>query len=268
MWASKLTRRITGRHVVIALVVAFGFWVVSYPYRHNVSKYDVVDYMKEFYANYCDITQPVMDTSELPWAKAFRANATAIHEEFLAFERLHGTAPRISAVSSTEKKLDYNASHAWRSLFLRVYGRDTIHLDSFPLVKHLVAQVPHDVSMIMFSILEPRYTGKNHEGIYRGVLRYLLGIEVPHKQLCPLEVLGVPHYYGVGEDIYFDDTVDHRVDNKSDKRRVSLFLDVRRHFGHWLADSVNSIIMSVVRHVPEVNEAVEHANALSPNVNA
>jgi aspartyl/asparaginyl beta-hydroxylase (cupin superfamily) len=229
---------------------------------------DAVDAMKDFQARFYDVTKPVVDTSSLPWAQAFRTNAEAIHKEFLNFEKRHGTAPRISSITSTERKLDSNASHAWRSLFLRVYGRDTIHLNDFPLTIRLVQDIPHDVSLVMFSILEPHYTGKDHHGIYSGVIRYLLGIEVPEKDKCPLHVLGVPHYYGVGEDIFFDDTVEHRVDNFSDKRRVSLFLDVRRDFGHWLPNLINNVVLKVAASLPEVDEAVNNANALSPSLAA
>jgi len=271
-WSNKLSRAIRRLeampkcYIVIAIVGFALLATIAYPFLFW-DKYDAVDNMKDFFGRYCDLTKPVFDASNLPWAQELRANAKAIHEEFLNFEKTH-FVPRISSVTSTERKLDYNASHAWRSVFLRVYGKNTNHIDQFPLTAKLVAKIPHDVSMIMFSILDPHYVGKDHNGIHRGVLRYLMGLEVPHPDLCPLHILGKPYYYAEGQDIYFDDTVEHRVDNMSDKRRVSLFLDVRRDFGHFLPNLVNSVGMFIARHLPQVDEAVTNANNLSPNVNA
>jgi hypothetical protein len=154
------------RQVCLVAAVLIVLAIIATPFMLFKDKYAVVDGLKDFFAPYCDLKHPVMDSSNLPWAQAMRANARNIHAELLAFERTH-IVPRISSVSSTERKLDYNATRAWRSLFLRVYGRDTIHINEFPLVRRLVDAIPHDVSMIMFSVLEPHYVGKNHEGIHR-----------------------------------------------------------------------------------------------------
>jgi hypothetical protein len=142
-----------------------------------VDGYKLAIYLNEFFGLFCDLTQPVVNTTTISWAVNLRSNASAIHDEFLEFERTHEGIPRISQVSSGQTYLDYHPKYAWRSLFLRIYGRNTIHFDSFPLLASLIAQVP-DVSMVMISILDPHYEGSPHVGVYRGIHRYLMGLEV------------------------------------------------------------------------------------------
>ncbi len=75
--------------------------------------------------------------------------------------------------------------------------------------------------------------------------------------------MGTPHTYGEGEDFFFDDTVVHKVGNMGDKRRVSLFLDVRRNFNNVFLDSLNWFILWASQFNPTVAEAIKNAEDLS-----
>ena len=152
-----------------------GLWILTIPF--SIDGYTLALRFNVFLGQFCDLTKPIVDTRNIEWAKNLRGNYSVIREEFYAFERQHAPIPRISDVSSGQDYLDKIPEYPWRSLFLRVYGWDTEHLKSFPRLQELVANIP-DVSTIMFSILDPHYIGDQHVGVYRGIHRYLLGLEV------------------------------------------------------------------------------------------
>ena len=149
-----------------------------------IDGYIIGNYLNDFLGYFCDVEHPVEDTSNIEWAKIMRGNASAIHEEFLAFEQAH-MIPRIAEVSSAQHYLDHDPTVAWRSLFLRVYGHDAVHMQQFPTLQAAIKHVP-EASTVMISILEPHYVGGAHYGVYRGIHRYLLGLEARKSETCCL----------------------------------------------------------------------------------
>ena len=61
----------------------------------------------------------------------------------------------------------------------------------------------------------------------------------------------------------FDDVVLHYVKNSNNKRRISLFMDVRRRFNNTIIDFLNGLVLWAVKYNPTVLSIVENANALS-----
>lgn len=139
--------------------------------------YEVANYLNTYLARFCDVSRPVENTENLEWARILRGNWSEIYQEFLAFERKHSGIPRVSEVSEVQYYLDKQPEHAWRSLLVRLYGHDSQHIRHFPKLQAALAYAPK-VYTAMFSIIEPHYIGGGHNGIYRGTLRYLLGLEV------------------------------------------------------------------------------------------
>jgi beta-hydroxylase len=81
----------------------------------------------------------------------------------------------------------------------------------------------------MFSILSPRKHIPPHNGPYKGVLRYHLGLLVPEPEdQLGISVGGQVAQWREGESLVFDDTFEHFVWNNTDGTRVVLFLDVVR----------------------------------------
>ena len=154
--------------VVLAIAVAIPF---------SIDGYMIGVYLNDFLGYFCDVEHPVEDTSNIEWAKIMRGNASAIHEEFLVFEQAHKYIPRVSEVSEVQMYLDHQPKNAWRTLILRLYGRDSVHMKHFPKLQAALAHIPK-VYTAMISIIEPYYLGGEHSGLYRGTLRYLLGLEV------------------------------------------------------------------------------------------
>ena len=154
--------------VLVAAVCAIPFYIDGYQIGYQLN---------EFLGGYCDVHNPVETAEHLEWAKILRGNYSVILEEFLAFERSHSSIPRIKDVSQQQNYLDVDPTHVWRTLFLRLYGRDSAHFNEFPRLKQLLSHVP-GVLTVLISILDPHYHGETHNGIYRGVHRYLLGLDV------------------------------------------------------------------------------------------
>ena len=161
-------------HIKILLSILLA---ISVAVPFSIDGYILGQYINNFYARFYDPTNPVEDTSNIEWAKIMRGNASAIHEEFLAFERTHTNIPRIGHVIPNEAYLDQQEHSAWRTLFLRLYNRDSAHMKHFPKLQAALAHVP-GLYTVIISMIEPRYIGGAHNGIYSGVKRYLLGLEV------------------------------------------------------------------------------------------
>lgn len=75
-----------------------------------------------------------------------------------------------------------------------------------------------------FSILRGATEIAPHTGFTKKVLRYHLGLEIPHG--CAIIVGDVPARWEEGKCLIFDDTVEHYAYNKSENDRVVLIIDV------------------------------------------
>jgi aspartate beta-hydroxylase len=116
-----------------------------------------------------------------------------------------------------------------------------------PETSHAIDQVPN-VIQAFFSILEPGKSIPEHEGPYRGYLRYHLGLIVPAENPPKLIVNGQDHYWQEAEAALFDDSWPHSVVNHSSETRAVLIIDIRRPFPP-VPDLVNRFLTNVLaRH--------------------
>jgi aspartyl/asparaginyl beta-hydroxylase (cupin superfamily) len=161
-WGSKLFV------AVAAVALALPFFIDGFT---------VGETLKDLFSHFITNDVPTFATNQTQWAAMLRANAGAIRDEFKAFEQIYGTIPRLADVSEEQAFLDTEPRQAWRTLFLRLYGLDSAHITAFPRLRTLLADVP-GVHTVMISIIEGGHVGVRHRGIYKGVLRYLLGLEV------------------------------------------------------------------------------------------
>jgi hypothetical protein len=171
-------------------------------------------------------------------------------------------------------------SKGWRIYWLRAAGIDTDLFEQFPATKRLLGRVFDNLNrsgggpkiwQIFMSELEPGGYVMPHRGVYKGVLRYHLGLEMgaegesseandkaqgdrgtldapkvpklivesassrsivhPNNLKGKQSKLVQTHEWGEGEDYLFDDTDRHFVRNDSKSRRVILIIDVEREVG-------------------------------------
>jgi aspartyl/asparaginyl beta-hydroxylase (cupin superfamily) len=116
----------------------------------------------------------------------------------------------------------------WRVYWIKAFGmqRDTL----CPTITRIVSQHPQ-IFNVMLSRLEPGMKIRAHQGPFRGVMRYHLGLLVP-KGYVGLRVANKTeeqeYRWKPGEGVLFDDTNYHMAWNYSDEDRVVLFADVLR----------------------------------------
>lgn len=122
--------------------------------------------------------------------------------------------------------------NCWRSLFLK---RGGVFLDdavsNFPNTMELLDK-PY-IHNAFFSILDPNVEIPEHEGYYKGYLRYHLGVVIPDcdpgcSEMAYIVVGGKKYHWKQGKGVVFDDMFTHYVKNPTGKKRVVLFVDLIR----------------------------------------
>ena len=172
------------------------------------------------------------DTHGRLWCQRLRTATGIIQREWDAYVGRGSPLPMFGDLIAGEKKLDgaYDQTPGkWRTVVLRLYGRDGAAARDFPDTHSLLRSVVPSCSTAMFSVLEAGRCLPTHVGPNHAILRYHLGIRVPSRS-CALTVAGRIRRWREGEDLLFDDTLPHSAANRSSEPRVVLFLDVPRPF--------------------------------------
>ena len=123
--------------------------------------------------------------------------------------------------------------------------RSDANCERCPETTRLVEHVP-GMQTAMFSILAPGKHIPPHDGPYKGVLRYHLGLLVPEPEdRVGIRVGGQPATWAEGESLVFDDTFVHEAWNDTDGTRVVLFVDFKRPLA-GIPRLVNEAILKVI----------------------
>lgn len=133
------------------------------------------------------------------------------------------------------------ADKGWKRFYLKWYTAscDPLAQKLCPQTCALLQKMPN-VKLAMFSILEPGSRIVTHSGLFRGCYRYHMGIETPQDDGCYINVGGEQYSWRDGQDVLFDDTFMHFVENNTQKRRIVLFLDVERPLNSPVARALNA----------------------------
>jgi ornithine lipid ester-linked acyl 2-hydroxylase len=199
--------------------------------------------INQYLARACRHEPYVFDPTILPWTARFRQEYQRIRLEYVQYVQGHQAADH--------RDLDQNLAAntvGWKTVYLKVFGNITSISKHFPWTMQALSQVP--CTTAYFSILEPGTRIPLHRGLYKGVLKYHLGLIVPDEtQDVYIVVHGTRLHWREGQDLLFDDTAEHYVVNQSAQPRVILLLDVKRPFQNVLVNSLNSLaIMFLSRH--------------------
>ncbi|HEY6379799.1 MAG TPA: aspartyl/asparaginyl beta-hydroxylase domain-containing protein [Candidatus Dormibacteraeota bacterium] len=149
---------------------------------------------------------------------------------------------------------DISTDRDWKTFFFYGYGfRSDVNLARCPTTARLLDQVP-GLTTAFFSILEPGKHIAPHRGIWKGVLRYHLGLIIPEPpEACGIRVGAEEAHWREGESLVFDDTYEHTAWNDTAATRVVLFLDVKRPCrfpGSW----INSAVIRIAAFSPFVQD--------------
>jgi beta-hydroxylase len=196
-----------------------------------------------FYLFGKDRNQVYIDPKDFPELKILQDNWEMIRDEAL---NLNDSA-QIKASADLDD-LGFNSFFrtGWKRFYLKWYGANLKSAEQLcPKTVALINQLPH-VKGAMFTMLPPGARLVKHRDPYAGSLRYHLGLVTPNSDDCYISVDGQKYAWRDGEAVMFDETYIHYAENKTDKNRIILFVDVKRPVTFFLVDWINEIFSRLV----------------------
>ncbi len=167
---------------------------------------------------------------------------------------------------------DDNASFAsflkvgWKRFYVKWYGEPLPSAQTLcPKTVELVNRIP-GVKAAMFALLPPGTTLNPHRDPFAGSLRYHLGLITPNSPDCHIFVDGQEYFWRDGEDVIFDETCVHWVENKTDMTRVIFFADLERPLRSramaWINHHVGNFMGAITASPNQVSERTGAINRL------
>jgi len=194
-----------------------------------------------------------------PWIAEIEANWTTIRNELERVLEDREALPNFQDISKDQ--IEITDDDNWKTFFLYGYGfKAKLGVEMCPKTAELMQRIP-GMTTAMFSILSPHKHILDHRGPYKGVLRYHLGLIVPHDaESCRIRVGGDYRHWEAGKSIVFDDTFNHEVWNDTDETRVVLFVDVLRPLP-FPESLINRAIVKAIGWSPFVLDAKRNQEA-------
>lgn len=197
--------------------------------------------------------RPFVDRRDFPQLDLLKDNWETIRDEArVLFEQGHIR----SADGRNDLAFNSFFKRGWTRFYLKWYNDGYPSAEQLcPKTVALVRQIP-SIHAAMFAVLPPRGRLGAHRDPFGGSLRYHLGLITPNSDDCRIYVDGERYSWRDGEDILFDETYIHRVENDTDQYRVILFCDVERPIRNPLVRAVNRFMIhhvvkaSATRNVP------------------
>jgi len=193
------------------------------------------------------------DGRDFLWAAGLEARWPTIRRELDAVLERRDALPNFQDISTDQATI--TDDDRWKTYFLYGFGfRSDANCARCPETARLVAAVP-GMQTAMFSILAPGKHIPEHNGPYKGLIRYHLGVKVPRDaSRCRIRVGDTIATWEEGASLIFDDTYEHEVWNDTDEERVVLFLDIVRPL-RFPMNVVNAIVLKAIAVSPFVQDA-------------
>ncbi len=199
------------------------------------------------------------ENDRFPWIAEIEANWMTIRDEMAQLLEDREALPNFQDISKDQ--IEITDDDDWKTFFLYGFGfQAKLGVEMCPQTAALMQRIP-GMKTAMFSILSPHKHILDHRGPYKGVLRYHLGLIVPHDaEACRIRVGEDVRYWQEGQSMVFDDTYNHEVWNDTDETRVVLFVDVLRPLPFpW--SQINRAIVAAIRYSPFVLDAKRNQQA-------
>jgi len=152
----------------------------------------------------------------------------AIRNEFHGLLRNKEPISRHHEIGGGQKYISgtIEADQSWRTfMFVSVMRPNESNMSRRSSTAVLLRSVPNLVSAF-FSSLGPGKSIPAHEGGYRGLLRYRLGLMVPEVNPTRMRVKDPVHQRREGEHFLLDGSLNHEVINEAPTLRAVLIVDV------------------------------------------
>jgi beta-hydroxylase len=184
-----------------------------------------------------------VNADEFPELKTLAQNWQVIRDEAISLN----SAAQIKASADLDD-LGFNSFFrtGWKRFYLKWYGANLKSAQALcPKTLAFLNQIP-SIKGAMFTMLPPGARLVKHRDPYAGSLRYHLGLVTPNSEDCYISVDGEKYSWRDGEAVMFDETFIHYAENKTDKNRIILFLDVKRPVSFFLVDWFNELFSRIV----------------------
>jgi len=201
-------------------------------------------------------TTPFLDASQFDWTNRLEDNWQIMREELDQILQNKQAIPNFQDISEDQKAITKDDD--WKTYFLYGFGyKAEQNCARCPETTKLIESVPN-MTTAFFSILEPGKHIPAHRGVYKGFLRYHLGLRIPEpKEQCKIRVEDTYAHWEEGKSMMFDDTYDHEVWNNTEGLRAILFMDIIRPLD-FPASLLNSAIINTIKHTGYIQDAKEN----------
>lgn len=190
-----------------------------------------------------------------PWVSDIEAEWLAVRKELDALLVRRKEIPNFQDVSDAQKVL--TDGEQWKTFWLYAYGQKAEdNCARCPETVRLLKRIP-GMKSAMFSILAPKKHIPEHRGLWKGVLRYHLGLIVPGPDGASRIRVGKDvRSWQEGKSMIFDDSHPHEVWNECNADRVVLFVDFERPVFFPLS-LLNRLIIWIISRSPSVAEPMD-----------
>jgi ornithine lipid ester-linked acyl 2-hydroxylase len=163
--------------------------------------------------------------------------------------------PNFQDISDAQKVL--TEGEQWKTFWFYAYGKKADeNCARCPQTDRILQKIP-GMKSAMFSIMAPRKHVPEHRGMYKGVLRYHLGLIIPGPEgACRIRVGSDVRSWKEGKSLIFDDSHPHEVWNDCDAYRAVLFVDFVRPVTFPFAP-LNRAIVWLIARTPSITEPME-----------
>jgi beta-hydroxylase len=208
-----------------------------------------------------DANRAYLDNSSFPWIDRLEANWKTVHDEIEVVMLEQDRIPNVEDISEDGNmgadRKPMSQGSEWKWFFLYGYGhRIDTNCARCPETTKLVESIP-GMQGAIFAILAPGKHIPPHQGLYKGLLRYHLGVRIPEPSgACRITVNGETRAWEQGHSFVFDDTFTHEVWNESTVQRIILMIDVERPLPFPIA-VLNRFILRWITSTRYITDAID-----------
>ncbi len=171
-----------------------------------------------------------------------------------------------AALKDTDASFSSFIKVGWKRFYVKWYGEPLPSAQKLcPKTVELVNRIP-GVKAAMFALLPPGTTLNPHRDPFAGSLRYHMGLMTPNSDACHIMVDGQDYSWRDGEDVIFDETCVHWVENNTDTPRVILMCDIERPLRSrmmaWITHHVSNFMGATTASPNEASEPTGAINRL------
>ena len=184
--------------------------------------------------------KPIYNISYLNSAEILTNNWLLIREEAVKINYLYKSINDDLFFENLVKN-----KYEWKKFYLKWHSNCNKRAMKFCPNTCKLIDALQDVKIAMFSLLLPGAKIHPHRGLYRGYIRFHLGLDTPNNPNCFIIIDNVKYYWKNGKGILFDDMYEHYVQNNTKYPRLILFCDIIRPMNSF-GEALNSYISSFI----------------------